>query len=86
VPPTVTINDPFAGGRIQQRYSDPALAYRKPGFAIEVNCALYLETSPDGYERPISARVETLNGAFNTFLRELLPAFTPSAVRGETVS
>jgi N-formylglutamate amidohydrolase len=74
VPPTVTINDPFAGGGIQQRYSDPALPFCKPGFAIEVNRALYLETGLDGFDRPIPGRVEALNRAFNAFLRDLLPA------------
>ena len=75
VPPEVRINDPFTVGFIQQHYSNPNLPYAKPGFAIEINRALYLQVGEDGLEQDIPGRVEALNEAFRAFLQDIVPLF-----------
>lgn len=75
VPAEVRINDPFAVGGIQQRYSDPARTVHKPGFALEFNRALFLEPAENGFDRPKPGSIEAFNQAFRAFAHDIVRLF-----------
>ena len=77
VPPRALLNSPFSVADIQTRYSNPVLAHHKPGFSLEVNRALYLRGCEGSVDEAVPERVEGLNRAFNSFLRDIIPLFEP---------
>jgi N-formylglutamate deformylase len=58
-PQGVLLNNPFDGGHILRRYSQPPFSI--PGVMIEVNRALYLD---EATLRPLPGRIEKLRSAF----------------------
>ena len=79
VPDAYWINDPFAKGGTNDRLSNPINPNAKPGFALEFNRALYLETVKgdvnDPLDKPIPDRITQLNKRFQTFVADLIPLF-----------
>jgi N-formylglutamate deformylase len=71
VPAEVALNYPWSFDEISVHYSRPDRAVRTPGFGVEINRALYLET--DGpCERPDPARLRALQRAFAAFAEDAL--------------
>lgn len=81
VPDAYWINDPFSKGGTNDRLSNPRNPNAKPGFALEFNRALYLQTGQDGLDKPIPGRIENLNKRFHTFVNDLVPLFVTLSVR-----
>ena len=75
VPPHALLNSPFSVADIQTRYSNPVFANHKQGFSLEVNRALYLRGCEDDFDEAVPERIEGLNRAFNSFLRNIIPLF-----------
>lgn len=87
VPDEIALNEPFAAGGIQERYSrpDPAAGRLRgtPGFSVEFNRALYLRPADDGFDEPIPGRVADLNARLHACARALLPRFEALAAEPE---
>lgn len=64
----VALNQPWDIDELADTYSDPARARAVPGFGLEINRALYLDT----WEQPLPGRIEALNEAIGTFVKEAL--------------
>jgi len=68
------LNDPFEGGHILRRYTDPAYPARVPGLMLEINRALYLDEEK---LEPLLGAVEAWRkvvAGIVEFLIERLPA------------
>ena len=65
-PVEIVFNDPYYGGYITQRYSDPRWHGHKPGLQIEVNRKLYLNWDT---QEPLSHKITQLRQIFGEFLQ-----------------
>lgn len=74
-PDTVLLNDPFAKGGTISRLSHPKHKGSKPGFGLEFNRALYLQTKPNGLDEPIPERIPLLNTRFQAFMKDCSEVF-----------
>ncbi|MEM7806776.1 MAG: N-formylglutamate amidohydrolase [Planctomycetota bacterium] len=65
----VPINDPFDYGDLQNRLSDPSRPNRRPGFLLEINQNLYLDSAG----RPLRDRIQTLRGCVADLVERVAP-------------
>lgn len=71
VPAEVALNYPWSTDELSVRYSRPERSVRAPGFGLEINQALYLNSDdPDEYPDP--AQLQALQKAFAAFADEAL--------------
>lgn len=71
IAPVVALNSPWDSDEIAQTYANPARALSVPGFGLEINHALYMNTQFE----PLPNRIEALNSAFAAFAKDAVSLF-----------
>jgi N-formylglutamate deformylase len=75
----VTLNQPYNGGYILKRYSDPKAPAFKPGIMIEINSELYKD---DETQQELPGRVEALNAGMRRLAERITELMTKGVLVG----